>query len=98
MNAIGAAVGNRNRDVEHFLDLGLKGARRHDLLDALPSSAKCLRVMRERAPEVVYEIRLPSAANVIEDDMRLGREFIVREQLHCRHDPSRWFQFKSPRF
>ena len=74
-------MGNRNCDVEHFLDLGLKRPRRHHLFDTLPGSAKCLRVVRERAPEVADEIGLPRPANVVEDDARLGGEFIVGKQL-----------------
>ena len=90
-------MGDQNCDVEHFLDLRLKRPRRHHLFDTLPGSAKCLWVVRERAPEVVDEIGLPRPANVIKDDARLGGEFIVGKQLHCRHGVSRWFGFDAPR-
>ena len=49
MNAVAAAMGNRNRDVEHFLDLGIERPRRHHLLDALPGPAQGFRIMRQRA-------------------------------------------------
>jgi hypothetical protein len=78
MNAVTTTMSNRNCHVEHFLDLGLEGAGRHHLFDALPGPAKCFRIVSQRAPKVVDEIRLARLANVIEDYPRFMRELIVR--------------------
>jgi hypothetical protein len=53
MNAVGTTMGDRNCDVEHFLDLGLKHPRRHDLFDTLPGPVECRRVVRQRAPKLL---------------------------------------------
>ena len=39
----------------------------------------------QHTPEIVDEVGPPRFANVIEDDARFVRVFIVREQLNCRH-------------
>jgi hypothetical protein len=85
MDAVAAAMGDRHRHIEHFLDLGFQHARRHHILDALPGPAQRPGIVCQRAPEVVDEIRLPRLADVVEDGARLAGKFIVGKQLDGRH-------------
>ena len=71
MNAVAAAVRNRNGNVKHFFDLGFKRPRCHHLFDTLPSAGKRLRIVRECAPKITDEIGLPCLADVSEGNSRI---------------------------
>jgi hypothetical protein len=45
--------------------------------------------MRERAPEIVDEVRVPRLADIIEHGACVGRKFVVGEQFYGGHGFSR---------
>ncbi len=90
-DAVVAAVGRADREVDHLLGEGVEGARDHDLLDGLPGAAKRRRVVGERLPEVVDPVRLAGDHDVVVDRAHLGAGRPVLDQSGDRHggDPFR---------
>ena len=76
VDAVVAAVGDGNGDVEHLLGLGIEHSRTHHLLDALPRALERNRIVGERAPEVVDELGFADGADLVKDGPRLRGEFI----------------------
>ena len=67
VDAVVAAVSNRDRCVEHLLDHGIEGSRAHHLFDTLPRALERARIVGECTPEVVDELGLSDSVDVIKD-------------------------------
>src|SRR5208282_2416358 len=73
-DAIAAAVGGADREIDHLLGEHIERARCHDLLDALPGALERRRILREIFPEIIHILDLPRALDVVEHgtDFRCG--------------------------
>lgn len=96
MHAIGTAVGDGDRDIDHLLDLGIERAGPHGRLQARPCPREKRRIMRERPPKIVDEVALSRGPDIVEDSSGLRGKLFVREQLNGSHGRShRWRSVRS---
>jgi hypothetical protein len=88
MNAIGAAVRSRHRDVDHLAHQRVERALdHHDRLQPFPCALEQGRIVRQAAPEIVDEVRLAGGADVVEHrlDRRFRFDLGVGQEFHRRH-------------
>ena len=88
VDAVAAAVRGGNRDIDHFPCLRIERAgNRHHGFDLRPCALQARRVLRQRAPDVVYEIGPACFADVVKDgfDVWDRVSFRIRHQFYSRH-------------
>src|SRR3974390_1606737 len=66
-NAVGAAVGHANRQINHFLGERIERAGRHDLLHAFPGALQGGRIAREIFPENIDVRHVTGPLDVVID-------------------------------
>src|SRR6202030_846091 len=88
MDAVRTAVRGRDSDVDQFSGQRIeRTVPAHDHLQALPGAFQARRVVGQRAPKVVDEIRSTNMPDVVEDSLhrRILLYLVVRPKPYSRH-------------
>src|SRR5579883_2664073 len=84
-DAVVAIVGHAYSDIDEFLGEGIEGARRHDLLDALPGALEQRGIVRDGLPEIVDPVRLSRGHDVVVNGANFGARILVFDQPKRGH-------------
>src|SRR5579864_5011277 len=84
-DAVAAAIGDADREVDHFLGQRIERAWRHDLLDALPGALERRRIVRQVFPKVVDVVDIAGALDVVEHGADCRIRLSVFDRTNCAH-------------
>src|SRR5262249_41005931 len=87
-DAVVAAVGGADGEIDHLLRQRIQGARRHHRLERFPRAPERGRMTRERFPEVVDAVDLARGHDVVVHRAYLSARLRVLDHFHGRHDAS----------
>src|SRR5262245_47889041 len=87
-DAVVAAVGGADGEIDHLLRQRIQHARRHHRLERFPRAPERGRMTRERFPEVVDPVGLARGHDVVVDRAYLTARLRVLDHLHGCHDAS----------
>jgi hypothetical protein len=93
VDAVAAAVGDGDRDVDQLFGEGIKSAGfDHDLLDAGPCAFEEVGLVGEGSPEVVDEVGSSGGADIVEDgfDAWIGVDFGISPEFYGGHAGPFW--------
>src|SRR5450759_1991964 len=83
-DAIGAAIGGADRQIDHLLGERVERARRHDLFDAFPGALERHWVARQVFPEIVHVRHVSGFLDVVIDRAHGGWGVGVFDGVHDR--------------
>jgi hypothetical protein len=86
VDAVGAAVGDADRNVDHFLVQRVQGAGSHHLLHAAPSALQQIGLNRQRFPEVGDPVSLARLHDVVIHVANFGACLPVFDEFDGRHE------------
>jgi hypothetical protein len=86
VDAVGAAVGDADCNIDQFLGQRVQGAGSHHLLHAVPGALQQLGLNRRRFPEVVDPVRLARLHDVVIQVAYFGACLLLFDEFDGRHE------------